>query len=126
MQWAYNFGFITFLILIIAYASLSLVLGCYDNIYFVKETLLESLKTEIVKSFLPYKSRKERELEASKLVPVSLDPNLIDEKKFGDKTKENKRYDNSDETKNEDDILALGKPKDTDLITNNFKSNINS
>ena len=121
-----NFGFITFLILIIAYAGSSIVLGCYDNIYFVRETLLESLKTEIVKAFLPYKNRKEREKDALKLIPITLDPGLIDEKKFGDKTKENKRYDNSDETKNEDDILALGKPKDTDLITNNFKSNINS
>ena len=121
-----NFGFITFLILIIAYASLSLVLGCYDNIYFVKETLLESLKTEIVKSFLPYKSRKERELEASKLVPVSLDPNLIDEKKFGDKTKENKRYDNNDETKNDEDVLTLGKQKERGIFTSNIKTSLNS
>ena len=121
-----NFGFITFLILIISYASLSLVLGCYDNIYFVKETLLESLKTEIVKSFLPYKSRKERELEASKLVPVSLDPNLIDEKKFGDKTKENKRYDNNDETKNDEDVLTLGKQKERGIFTSNIKTSLNS
>ena len=121
-----NFGFITFLITIIAYASLSLILGCYDNIYFVKETLLESLKTEIVKSFLPYKSRKERETEASKLVPISLDPNLIDEKKFGDKTKENKRYDNNDETKNDEDILTLGKQKDGGILTSNAKTSLGS
>jgi hypothetical protein len=121
-----NFGFITFLITIIAYASLSLILGCYDNIYFVKETLLESLKTEIVKSFLPYKSRKEREKEASKLVPISLDPNLIDEKKFGDKTKENKRYDNNDETKNDEDILTLGKQKDGGILTSNAKTSLGS
>jgi len=120
-----NFGFIVFLILIIAYASLSLVLGCYDNIYFVKETLLESLKTEIVKSFLPYKSKKEREAEASKIIPISLDPNLIDEKKFGDKTKENKRYDNNDETKN-DDILSIGKKKDREIFTTNIKNSLGS
>jgi hypothetical protein len=59
-NWNYkgNFGFIVFLILIIAYALLSMVLGCYDNIYFVKETLLESLKEELLKSFFPYRSRK--------------------------------------------------------------------
>ena len=120
-----NFGFIVFLILIIAYASFSLVLGCYDNIYFVKETLLESLKTEIVKAFLPYKSKKEREAEASKIIPISLDPHLIDEKKFGDKTKENKRYDNTDETKN-DDIISYGKKKDGEIFTTNIKNSLGS
>ena len=119
-----NFGFITFLIVIIAYAGLSLVLGCYDNIYFVKESLLESLKVEIVKSFLPYKSRKEREVEAFKLIPITLDPELLEEKKFGDKTKDNKRYENED-TKN-DDILSIGKTKRRDLFSNGMKGNINS
>ena len=112
-----NFGFIVFLILIIVYAGFSLVLGCYDNVYFVKETLLESLKTEIVKSFLPYRNRKEREQEALKLIPISLDPNLIDEKKFGDKTKENKRYDNNDDSKN-DDVLIINKKNERDLMSN--------
>ena len=121
-----NFGFIVFLISIIAYASLSLILGCYDNIYFVKETLLESLKTEIVKSFLPYKGGKEKEKEASKLVPVSLDPNLIDEKKFGDKTKENKRYEDNDETKNDEDILNIGRQKDKGLFAHNTRKSLGS
>ena len=65
-----NFGFIVFLLLIIVYASFSLVLGCYDNIFFVKETLLESLKIEIIKSFMPYKSRKEREKDDIKLITI--------------------------------------------------------
>ena len=120
-----NFGFIVFLILIIAYAGLSLVLGCYDNIFFVKETLLESLKIEIIKSFMPYKSRKEREQDAIKLIPISLDPGLIDERKFGDKTKENKRYDN-DETKNDNDILSSTKPKERDMFGSDIKGIINS
>ena len=106
-----NFGFIVFLLLIIVYAGASLVLGCYDNIYFVKESLLESLKSEIVKAFLPYRNRKEKEAEALKIIPVVLDPNLVDEKKFGDKTKENKRYENNDDTKNED-IISVNKNKD--------------
>ena len=117
-----NFGFIVFLILIIAYAVLSMVLGCYDNIYFVKETLLESLKEEIVKSFLPYRSRKDREKEALKIIPVSLDPNLIDEKKFGDKTKENKRYDGNNEDTKNDDLISMNPKKDKELFTSNIGS----
>ena len=118
-----NFGFIVFLFLIIVYASFSLVLGCYDNIYFVKESLLESLKSEIVKSFLPYRSRKQKEEDALKIIPVILDPNLVDEKKFGDKTKENKRYENNDDTKNED-IISVNKNKD--IFGSNVKTSLGS
>ena len=120
-----NFGFIISLILIIVYASFSLILGCYDNIYFVKETLLESLKTEIVKAFMPYKSKKEREEQASKIIPISLNPNLIDVKKFGDKTKENKRYDNNEDTKNED-MISIGKKKEREIFSNNIKNSLGS
>ena len=119
-----NFGFIVFLISIIAYSGLSLVLGCYDNIYFVKESLLESLKIEIVKAFLPYKRSKERETEALKLIPIALDPGLIDEKKFGDKTKENKLYD-IDETKNDNDALTFGK-QGREIFTKGIKGTMNS
>ena len=122
-----NFGFIIFLIILITYFGLSIILGCYDNIFFVRETLLESLKTEIVKSFLPYKNKKEREKEALKLIPISLDPNLIEVKKFGDKTKDNKRYDNIEDTKNEDDIIISGKTRDINNVNSGdrlFKSNL--
>ena len=102
-----NFGLIVFIILIAVYIGFSLVLGCYDSIYFVQETLLESLKKEIVKVFLPYRNRKEKEKEALKIIPLDLDPNLITEKKFGDKVKENNRYgkenNNDDEEKVDDD-----------------------
>ena len=87
-----NFGLIVFIILISVYIVFSIVLGCYDSIYFVQETLLESLKKEIVKVFLPYRNKKEKEKEALKIIPLDLDPNLITEKKFGDKVKENNRY----------------------------------
>ena len=74
---------------------------------------------------MPYKSRKEREQDAIKLIPISLDPGLIDERKFGDKTKENKRYDN-DETKNDNDILSSTKPRERDMFGSDIKGIINS
>ena len=96
-----NFGLIVFIILISVYIVFSFVLGCYDSIYFVQESLLESLKKEIVKVFLPYRSKKEKEAEAKKIIPMGLDPSLIQEKKFSDKLKENNRYGKQDDDENE-------------------------
>ena len=101
-----NFGFIIFLILIIIYASLSLILGCYDNIIFGKETLLESLKKEIVKAFLPYMNKKERELETLKIIPASLDPNLIDQKN--------------------DDVIIHDNNEEKNIFYKNVKNSVNS
>jgi hypothetical protein len=113
-----NFGLIVFIILICVYIIFSFVLGCYDSIYFVQETLLESLKKEIVKVFLPYRDRKEKEEEAKRIIPMGLDPSLIQEKKFGDKLKENNRY---GQKKEDDDENNKEVAKET--MGFNFKSN---
>jgi hypothetical protein len=117
-----NFGLIIYIILISVYIVFSLVLGCYDSLYFVQETLLESLKKEIVKVFLPYRNKKDKEEEAEKIIPIGLDPGLIGEKKFGDKTKENNRYGRQleDNKKNDDELdLVFGKPREKNFGTLN-------
>ena len=114
-----NFGLIVFIILISVYIVFSLVLGCYDSIYFVQETLLESLKKEIVKVFLPYRNRKEKEKEALKIIPLELDPNLITEKKFGDKVKENNRYGKNKGDDNEEKVDNEKEKGDYGLNANN-------
>ena len=100
-----NFGLIVFIILVGVYVLFSFILGCYDSIYFVQETLLESLKKEIVKVFLPYRSKKDKDKEAKNIIPIGLSPDLIkDTKAFGDKTKKkgirNQRYAEKDEDPN--------------------------
>ena len=119
-----NFGLYVFVVLIGAYIILSLVLGCYDSLYFVQETLLESLKKEIVKVFLPYRNKKEKEKEALKIIPLELDPDLIDEKKFGDKLKENNRYGKQTGEDN-DDKVDLDGPKDKTGVGMNLNSKTN-
>ena len=125
-----NFGLIVYIILISVYIVFSLVLGCYDSIYFVQETLLESLKKEIVKVFLPYRNKKDKEEEASRIIPIGLDPGLIGGKKFGDKTKENNRYGRQleDNKKDDDELdLVFGKPKEKNFGTlNSNRTMINS
>ena len=51
-------SFITFLIDYNATKVKGRFFYVLSNIYFVKETLLESLKEELLKSFFPYRSRK--------------------------------------------------------------------
>ena len=87
-----NFGLYVFIVLICVYIIFSLILGCYDRLVSIQEILLESLKKEIVKVFLPYRNQKEKEREALEIIPVELDPNLFNKRKFGDKLKENNRY----------------------------------
>ena len=118
-----NFGLIVFIILIAVYIVFSLVLGCYDSIYFVQETLLESLKKEIVKVFLPYRNKKDKEKEAMKIIPIGLDPSLLDEKKFGDKKKENNRYGKKND--NEEENLDEG-PKQKVGLATSVKTTIGS
>ena len=115
-----NFGFFVFIFLIAAYVICSIVLGLYDSLYFVKESLLESLKKEIIKVFLPYRTEKEKEKEASKLIPIELDPKLIKEKKFGDKLNENNRYgkETQEDLKEE---KGSKKPKDDLRLSRNTK-----
>ena len=123
MKWkgnyTHNFGLFVFIGMICVYAIFSLVLGCYDNIYFVQESLLESLKKEIVKAFLPYRNRRDKEKEAEKIIPIALDPNLINEKKFGDKVKENNRYGNKNDENEDNKNLDEPKEKDFGLNINN-------
>ena len=123
MKWkgnyTHNFGLFVFIAMICVYAVFSLVLGCYDSIYFVQETLLESLKKEIVKAFLPYKNRKEKEKDAEKIIPVGLDPNLINMEKLGDKVKENNRYGNKNDENEDNKNLDEPKEKDFGLNINN-------
>ena len=125
-----NFGLIVYIILISVYVVFSFVLGCYDSIYFVQETLLESLKKEIVKVFLPYRNKKDKEEEASRIIPIGLDPGLIGEKKYGDKTKENNRYGRQLEDNKKDDEeldLVFGKPREKNFGTlNSNRTMINS
>jgi hypothetical protein len=118
-----NFGLIVFIILIAVYIVFSLVLGCYDSIYFVQETLLESLKKEIVKVFLPYRNKKDKEKEAMKIIPIGLDPSLLDEKKFGDKKKENNRYGKKND--NEEENIDEG-PKQKVGLATSVKTTIGS
>ena len=119
-----NFGLIVYIVIISIYIVFSLVLGCYDSFYFVQETLLESLKKEIVKVFLPYRSKKDKEKEAKKIIPIGLDPSLIQENKFRDKLKENNRY---GKNKEEDNDNNYDEPKGKiGLILKSNKTTIGS
>lgn len=112
------------------YVLLSIILSLYDLKYFRQESLLEFLKREIVRVFLPYNHEKEKEI--NKIVPTGFEPGIKPNIIFGEDlikgrkaNLENDKYLNDDfggglfDEKDPNNILNLNKTQNDEEEKNN-------
>ena len=76
-----NFAFFIELGFVGLFFVLSVILSLYDMKYFRQESLLEFIKREIVRVFLPY--NKEKDVEINKIVPSGFEPGIKPTMVFG-------------------------------------------
>ena len=112
-----NYAFIILGILFLICIFLIIIFTLYDNKYYKKETLLEFLKIEIVKTFCLYDLNKENEIK--NLIPSGFDPG-IKIKEDNEEKKEKKFEINLEEEMKRKDILNINIFNESDSNDSNI------